>query len=221
MRKYGIWFNIMALCMVFCLSAAVSQPIYAQADDGIELYKAGEYEKAESKLKETLKNEPLNTTARYYLGLSLMYQGNFTQALEELKTAKNEQEKASQRSLPAVPNAYEIDLALAQAYIGLEQYEEAWPKLESARIKDPGSSDVFLYRGVYYYKQKDFAKAIEALDKSISLDPKKAYAYYYIGMAYSETEDVQKMLEAFKMFLQLAPDAPEAPDVKRKYDAAC
>ncbi len=221
MRKYRVCFNILALCLVLCLTATIPQHLCAQENDGIELYKAGEYTKAESKLKETLREEPGNTTLRYYLGLSLMYQGSLQEALEELKTAKSEQKKASQRSRPAVPSVYQIDLALAQAHIGLNQFDEAWPKLESARNEDPDSSDVFLFRGVYYYKQKDYKKAIEALEKSISLDAQKAYAYYYVGMAYSETQDVQKMLEAFKIFLQLAPDAPEAPDVKKKYDAAC
>lgn len=221
MRKYGICFNALAFCMLFCLSVSISQPIYAQADNGIELYEAGEYTKAESEFRETLKAEPRDVTARYYLGLSLMYQGNFAESLKELKTAKSEKDKASQSSHEAVPNVYQLDLALAQAHIGLDQYEEAWPALESARNEDPESSDVFLYRGIYYYKQKDFKKAVDALEKAINLDSEKAYAYYYIGMAYSETEDIPKMLEAFKMFLQLAPDAPEAPDVKQRHDAAC
>jgi len=221
MRKYGVRFNILALCTVLCLLVSIPQSLFAQADDGIALYKAGDYATAETKLREALKTEPGNTTVRYYLGLSLMYQGNFAEALEELKAARSEQEKAGRQSRPAVPSVYQVDLALAQAYIGLNRFEEAWPELESAGNENPQSSDVFLFRGVCYYKQKEYAKAIEALNKSISLDAKKAYAYYYIGMAYSETEDVQKMLDAFKTFLQLAPDAPEAPDVKKRYDAAC
>ena len=221
MRKYEVCFSILALCMGICLSVSVPKWAFAQTDTGIELYRAGEYKNAESKLKETLKKEPDNTTARYYLGLSLIYQGNFSEALVELKTAKSGQEKASQRSRPAVPNAYQIDLALAQAHIGLGQFDEAWSELESARIENPESSDVYLYRGVYYYKQKDYEKAIEALEKSVSLDSKKAYAYYYLGMAYSETEKPDKMVEVFKIFLQLAPDAPEAPDVEKRVAAAC
>ena len=221
MRKYGISFSLSALCMALFLSVSIPQPIYAQEDNGIELYEAGEYARAESKLRETLKMKPRDATARYYLGLSLMYQGNFAESLKELKSAKSEQEKAGQESRSAVPSAYQLDLALAQSHLGLDQFDEAWPALESAGIEDPGSSDVFLYRGIFFYKQKDYAKAIDALDKAISLDSGKAYAYYYIGMAYYETQDVEKMLEAFEIFLELAPTAPEAPDVKQRYDALC
>jgi superkiller protein 3 len=207
--------------MVLCLSVSMPKQAFAQADEGIKLYNAGDYVKAESKLRMQLMAQPGNTEARYYLGLSLLYQGKFAEALKELKTVKSEHEKSGQRSATAVPSAYQIDLALAKSHLGLGQFEEAWPELESARMEDPESSDVYLYSGIYYYKQKKYPQAIEALEKSISLDPQNAYAYYYVGMAYHETENVQKMLDSLKMFLQLAPDSPEAPEVKKLHDAFC
>lgn len=221
MKKYGIYFNMLALTMAFCFSVVVPQPLFAQGEAAIELFNAGAYEEAESKLRETLNADPGKTTVRYYLGLTFMQQEKYTEALKELKTVKSEQEKASQWSRPAVPNVYQIDLALAQAYLGLNQFEEAWPKLESARIEDATSSDVFLYRGIYYYKQKEHAKAIGELDKAISLDSNNAYAYYYIGKAYLDSGKPDKMGEAFKIFLQLAPYAPEAPEAKEMIDKFC
>ncbi len=221
MRKYGVCFNILALCLVFGFSVSVPQWAFAQIKSGIELYEAGDYVNAEAKLRVELKTEPRNTTARYYLGLSLLYQGNFEEALEELETAKSERESDSQFSRPAVPSDYQLDIALAQAYIGLGQLDEAWPRLESAKTENPDSSDVFLYRGIYFYTKEDYAEAIKSLEKSISLDAKKAYAYYYVGMAYFNTGEPDKMVDAFKIFLQLAPSAPEAPDVKKRVEAAC
>jgi tetratricopeptide (TPR) repeat protein len=221
MRKYGVFFNILVLCLVFCFTVSIPKGAFAQIKSGIELYEAGDYVNAEAKLRVELKAEPRNTTARYYLGLSLLYQGNFEEALDELKTAKSEQEGDGPYSRPAVPSDYQLNIALAQAYIGLGQLDKAWPRLESAKTENPDSSDVFLYRGVYFYVQKDYAEAIKSLEKSISLDAKKAYAYYYMGMAYSNTDEPDKMVDAFKIFLQLAPDAPEAPDVKKRVDAAC
>ena len=220
MRKYGVCFNILALSLVFFLSASVPKLAFAQIKSGIELYEAGDYVNAEAKLRVELKVEPRNTTARYYLGLCLLYQGNFEEALKELRTAKSEQETAGQ-SRTAVPSVYQTDIALAQAYIGLGQLDKAWPRLESAKAENPDSSDVFLYRGVFFYTQEDYTEAIKSLEKSISLDSKKAYAYYYVGMAYSKIDKPDKMVEAFKIFLQLAPDAPEAPDVEKRVAAAC
>ena len=74
MRKYGNCLRIPALCMALCLSAFFPQVLFAQVDNGFELYNPGEYEKAESKLRQVLKDRPQNTTARYYLGMSLLYQ---------------------------------------------------------------------------------------------------------------------------------------------------
>ena len=195
--------------------------MFAQANNGIELFKAGAYSDAEIKLRETLKADPLKTTERYYLGLALLNQGKTPEALKELQTVKSEQEKASQRSRPAVPSVYQIDLALARTYLGLDQFDKAWPKLESARIEDSSSSEVFLYRGIYYYKQKEYSKAIKELEKAVTLDPKNAYAYYFEGHAYFDSGNIEKMVQAFKMFLELAPGAAEAQAVQTKIAPYC
>jgi len=219
MRKYGICFNVLALCVGVCFSVSTPQALFAQADNGIELFNSGAYGDAESKLRETLKADPLKTTERYYLGLALLHQEKYPDALKELQTVKSEQEKASQWSRPAVPNVYQIDLALARSYLKLDQLDKAWPKLESARIEDSNSSEVFLYRGVYYYKQKEHSKAIEALEKAVSLDPDNAYAYYYLGEAHYDTGNPQKTIEAFQTFLRLAPDDPEASYAQAQIDS--
>jgi tetratricopeptide (TPR) repeat protein len=221
MRTSGAFFKILALCAGLCVSFVIPQALFAQANTGVELFNAGAYEKAELKLRETLKAKPGDTTQRYYLGLTLLNRGKYPEGLKELETVKSEQEKASQWSRPAVPNVYQIDIALAQAYLTLKQFDKAWPKLESAGIESPGSAEVFLYRGVYYYKQKENAKAIVELEKAIRLDPKNAYAYYYVGHAYYDSGEPAKMVEAFKIFLQLAPGAPEAAEAKRLVDANC
>lgn len=222
MRKYGMCFNIPTLCMgLFLLVATIPQALFAQADNGIELFNAGAYDDAESKLRGTLKADPLKTTERYYLGLTLLNQGKYPEALRELQTVKSEQEKASQWSRSAVPNVYQVDLALAQAHLALDQFDKAWPKLESARIEDSSSSEVFLCRGIYYYKQKEYSKAIKELEKAVTLDPQNAYAYYYAGHAYFDSDNIVKMIKAFQLFLELAPDAAEAGDVQTKIAPYC
>lgn len=222
MRKYRMCFNILAFCVGLFFSALIiPQALFAQSDNGIELFHAGAYDDAESKLRDTLKADPSKTTERYYLGLTLLNQEKYPEGLKELQTVKSEQEKASQRSRPAVPNVYQIDFALAQAYLALDQFDKAWPKLESARIEDSSSSEVFLYRGIYYYKQKEYSMAIKDLEKAITLDPQNTYAYYYAGHAYFDSDNIEKMVEAFQMFLELAPDAAEAGDVQTKIAPYC
>ncbi len=212
--------SIISIGVLVCLITALPQ-LFAQAGEGIELVHSYRFAEAASKLQEAVKNDPENMTARYYLAVALLHQEKYSEALQELKTIEKEQGKAVPSIYSVVSDVYHLDLAMAQAHLGLEQYEQAWLKLKSAHRENSNASDVYLYRGVYYYKQKDYEKAIPDLNKSLQLNSQNAYAYYYAGMVYSEMKLPDKMVEVFKVFLQLAPGAPEAPEVKRMVDAAC
>ena len=110
---------------------------------------------------------------------------------------------------------------MARARLGLKQYDEAWKNLESARIENGKSSDVYVYRGVYYYQQEKLPEAIKELEKAISLDKKNPYAYYYEGLSYYKMSVPDKAVSALKMFLQLYPNAPEAAKAKEIVDKLC
>jgi tetratricopeptide (TPR) repeat protein len=221
MRKYGICFNILVIFFAVCFSGSFPRPLAAQEGSGIEAYNAGAYVDAEAKLRMTLLGDPMNVMARYYLGLTLLHQKKLTEAVKELEKAKSDLKEATQESQPDVPSGYQVDLALGQTFLEQDAYEKAWSALESARLANPKSSDVYLYHGIYYYELKEYPKAVEDLEKAIKLNSKNAYAYYYAGMAYSEMGSPDKMVEVFKIFLELAPNAPEAPDVKKRVDEAC
>ena len=221
MRKYGICFNILVLCFAVCFSASSPRQLVAQEDSGIKAYNAGAYVDAEAKLRMTLLGDPMNITARYYLGLTLLHQQKLTEAVKELEQVKRGLKQAATESQLGVPDGYKVDLALGQTYLELQAYEKAWSALESARVENPRSSDVYLYHGIYYYRMKEYPKAVDDLERAIKLNSDNVYAYYYAGMAYSELGQPDKMVEVFKIFLQLAPNAPEAPDVKKRVDQAC
>ena len=221
MRKYGVCFNILVMFFAVCFSGSLPKPLAAQEGSGIEAYNAGAYVDAEAKLRMTLLGNPMNVMARYYLGLSLLHQKKLEEAVKELEKAKSELKEATSESQSDVPEGYQVDLALGQTFLELDAYENAWSALEAARLANPKSSDVYLYRGIYYYELKKYPKAAEDLETAIKLNSKNAYAYYYAGMAYSEMGSPDKMVEVFKIFLQLAPNSPEAPDVKKRVDAAC
>jgi tetratricopeptide (TPR) repeat protein len=81
-------------------------------------------------------------------------------------------------------------------------------------MEDGNSSDVHLYRGVYYYKQKKYDEAIKELEQAIGLNDQNAYAYYYAGMAYYRSGNGQKAAEDLKIFIKLAPNAPEVEQAR-------
>lgn len=212
--------RILVLSVVFALIAAIPRQISAQAKKGVELYSAGQFKEAETAFRDVLKSNPSDTPNRYYLGLAVLLQDRFGEALDIFLKLKQSQDRADQLTRPAIPDEYQINLAMARARLGLQQYRDAWKNLEQARIEDP-SSDVYVYRGVYYLQQEQLPEAIKELEKAISLDAKNAYAYYYAGLAYYKSSQGEQAVTALKMFLQLYPNAPEAAKAKEIIAKLC
>jgi tetratricopeptide (TPR) repeat protein len=199
----------MTLLVVFLLVAVIPQQIFAQTNKGMELYNSGKYQEAEKAFREALKADSMDTAASYYLGLSVLEQKKYSEALDIFLEVKKNLDRADQRSRPSVPGDFQIQLAMGRAYLGLKQYDEAWKNIESARIEDGNSSDVYMYRGVYYLQQEKHEEAVKDLEKAISLDRNNAYAYYYSGLAYYAMGNGKKAAEDLKTFIQMAPNAPE------------
>jgi tetratricopeptide (TPR) repeat protein len=221
MKKRRTYCRILVLAAVISLAVIIPQQVLAQTNKGIELYNQWQFADAEKALREALKADPSETLANYYLGLSVLMQEKYNEAVDIFLKVKRSQDKADQWSRPAVPSEYQIQLATARARLGLGQFDEAWKNLESARIEDGKASDVYVYRGQFYVLQKKNSEAIKELEKAIKLDDKNAYAYYYLGFAYYQAGQPDKAVTALKMFLQLNPNAPDAPKAKKLVDQLC
>lgn len=219
MRKSG--FLVPVFVFAVLLIAGFAQQSFGQTQKGIELYNSWQYKQAESVFREMLKAAPSNTETSFYLGLCVLGQGRFGEALDIFLKIQKSQDKADRKSGTAVPNEYQIHLALAQSRIGLKQFQEAWKNLESARTENNNASDVYVYRGAYYIQQEKDKNAIPELEKAIKLDEKNEYAYYYLGLAYYHTGQAQEAVTALKKFLSLAPNAPEAANAKMIVDKLC
>ncbi len=209
--------RILVFSVVFALIAAVPHQLSAQAKQGVEFYGAGQFQEAESAFRDALRGNPSDAPNRYYLGLSVLLQDRFSEALDQFLKVRQTQVGAER---PAVPDEYQINLAMARARLGLKQYTDAWKNLEQARIANP-SADVFVYRGVYFLQQERYPEAIKELEKAMSLDAKNAYAFYYAGLAYYKTSQGEEAMDALKMFLQLYPDAPEAAKAREIIAKLC
>jgi len=212
--------QILLLSFVF-LPAVIPQRSFAQTSRGIELYDSGKYKEAERVFREAVKADPSNMPDNFYLGLSVLQQENYRDALDIFVKVQEAHDKAGQGSRPPVPDGYQIQLALARARLGLRQYAQAWKNLESARLENAGSCEVYIYRGVYYLQQEKHKEAIQELEKAISLDARNPYAYYYAGLAYVGSGEGVKAVDALRTFIELAPWAPEAGKAKSIIDSLC
>ncbi len=64
--------------------------------------------------------------------------------------------------------------------------------------------------GVYYQKQGNLVKAIEAYEKVLSVDPDNAEAHNNLGIIYKEQSDIDKAVEHFQRVVTLNPGMDEA-----------
>ena len=207
--------------LVFSLMALVPQRTVAQTAKGVELYNSWDYQEAEKVLRAALKANPQDIRASFYLGLSILLQEKYKEALDIFQKVKDDQGKTEQRPGSPVPNEYQLQIGMARAHLGLKQYPEAWLNLESAMKLDARSPDVYVYRGAYYIQQEKPQEAIKDLEKAIARDAQNVYAHYYAGQAYLRSGNPARAVDMFKIFLKLAPQAPEAVKAKALIDALC
>jgi tetratricopeptide (TPR) repeat protein len=209
-------------CLVLVLSMAVlaTPLVFAQTKQGVDLFNSWKFPESEQVLREAVKTNPQDIQAAYYLGLSVLMQDKHSEALEILLKAQESHAKAGQGH-SAVPDEYQMSIALARTYLELKQNEDAWKHLEEANKIHAGAIEVCIYRGAYYLNKEKYPQAIKELEKAMKLDAKNAYAHYYAGYAYLRAGNPSKALEAFRAFIQFAPNAPEADKIKALVTALC
>jgi cytochrome c-type biogenesis protein CcmH/NrfG len=103
-------------------------------------------------------------------------------------------------------------LGLARVFAG--DSEGALEPLNKAIEIDGDCTDAHYGLGLAYVKMKKLDKGITELQSATKLDPDHAYARYYLGMAYNQTGKKDLAIPHLRRFLELAPNAPEAPAVR-------
>jgi tetratricopeptide (TPR) repeat protein len=212
---------ILVFCIMLLAAAVMPQPMAAQTDKGVALCSSWEFQKGEKVLRDAVKANPQDLKASYYLGLAVLMQDKHSEALDILLKVKDMKSKAKQQTASAVPNEYQIQIALARTRLELKQNAEALKNLEAAKKEQAEGVEVYTYRGVYYLNMGNPSQAVKELDKAISVDKKDAYAHYYAGLAYIRSGNPAWGVELLKTFLKLAPLAPEAVKAKTLIDTLC
>jgi tetratricopeptide (TPR) repeat protein len=216
MHKSRIFCIVKVLSVAFLFMAVMPGQIFAQTEKGIELYHSWQYQEAEKVLRDALQTDPQDVRASFYLGLSILLEQKYSEALDIFLKLDDER-----RTQTTVPDTCQLQIALARAHLGLKEYPEAWKNLEAAKKDNAYSPDVYVYRGVYYLQQDKAKKAIKELEMALSLDEENAYAHYYAGHAHLRSGNPAKAVDMFKVFVQLAPQAPEAAKANALIAALC
>jgi tetratricopeptide (TPR) repeat protein len=221
MNKSARSYVIVVLSAVVMIITSISLPVMAQTERGIELYNAWEYEKAEEALTKVLKEKPADIQTGYYLGLSLLMQGKYQEALDILQKSKASVDELAASGKVGLPNKGQLEIALTQTYLGLKRIPEMLESLEAAEKAKADPVDIHTFRGAYYLEENRVKEAAQELDKAIELESRNAYTYYFSGFAQLRLGNPAKAVQLFQMFLTMSPYAPEAEKTKFLVDSLC
>jgi tetratricopeptide (TPR) repeat protein len=151
----------------------------------------------------------------YKSGLANLAEGKYEEALDTFLRLKNS------RYGKTTPSEYQVQIGLARAHLGLKKFGEAWSDLELAREQNNKSSEVYLYRGLYYFQQEKYREANKELDAAIGLNKHESYAYYYAGLSHYHLGEPARAVEDLKVFVGLMPDAPETDEATALIKKLC
>ena len=94
------------------------------------------------------------------------------------------------------------------------QFDEALASADEAVRLAASLPEAHYQRGVVLMARKEYADALDAFTNAVQLDPVFAASHYYAGLASYRAKRIDLMTNHFEMFVKLAPDAPERPEVE-------
>jgi tetratricopeptide (TPR) repeat protein len=74
--------------------------------------------------------------------------------------------------------------------------------------------------GEYYFKKGSYRAAVSRFREATKWNPTFAQAWLRLGDAAEKQNDAKTIAEAYAKYLELQPDAKNAPEIKKKLDKA-
>jgi tetratricopeptide (TPR) repeat protein len=100
------------------------------------------------------------------------------------------------------------------ALAGLRGDAGAADRARNAAAAFPADPFVQYELGLAHMRRNDYAAAAQAFQQTIEISPRFAYAYYYGALAFDRIGRTDLMAARMEIFLRLAPEAPERPEVE-------
>ena len=221
MNRKSLIHSFLLVSAVFVLTCGLSLHALAKTEDGLKSLSIGKYEKAEAIFSEILKGDAENIQAGYYLGLSLLMQEKYDEALGTFQNLKDNINNKEIMKNAKIPSKGQVEIGLTRAYLGLKNNSEALKSLNAAEKAKADPIELHTYKGAYYLEMNENTRANEELEKALGLNSQNPYTYYFAGIANIRLGNPQKAVKLFEMFLKMAPYAPEAEHAKFLVDTLC
>jgi tetratricopeptide (TPR) repeat protein len=189
-------FGMVALRMsLFADSAqAFRETLAKRPDDAKSLYGLGraeislaKYQDAADTFSRYVQLYPQDASGHYALGVALA-------SLEKTSDASPE----FRRSIEIQPDQTESYLQLGRICLDESDFDCAAADFDRVLSRDPRHAEALTGMGRVEFKRKNYAKAVELLQRSIAADTSERQAHYYLGLAYARLgrdEDSKKELQ--------------------------
>jgi TolB-like protein/DNA-binding SARP family transcriptional activator/Tfp pilus assembly protein PilF len=159
--------------------------------------RAGDLERAETLLKDVLKDHSDNATAHYFLGIAHKLRGRNADSIAEFE-----------KSLKLNPSNANAHAQLGHSLVFLGRAHEADPHIQKAiRLspQDPTISSWFLFAGQAQLHLRNYEKAIYWIERSVANYPRSARTQIFLAAAYMLKGDREAATIAARRALKELP----------------
>jgi tetratricopeptide (TPR) repeat protein len=138
----------------------------------------------------------------------------YTAAQSHQKLGANDQAMEIYRRLAALPEGDVWHfIGLSGQHLLEGQNDRALEAAQQAARLEGNLADAQYQLGLAHARRQQWREAAAAFDRAADLNPRLAYAHYYGGLMHYRANRLDRMAIHFEQFLELAPDAPERPEV--------
>lgn len=218
-------FSAFFFCLLLSAIAISAQPQRAPAiDEGIELYKKGEYSRAATLLSVAVKASKNDGEAFYYLGAAETKTGNLKQARKSL-----------QKAAKLIPQDARPLKGLANVELKSGKYGEAERYVRQAIALKQNDTEAHYLLAVISLQKGNRGEAINNADQIIALEPNFAPAYVlkaeaalrrfdsveqWISLKNSQKSQIFKNVAAIlEKYPNLAENSPEITELRETLEA--
>lgn len=180
-------------------------------DRGMQALKDGHSEQAVTLLQSAIQADPKYSQAFNDLGVIQMRAGKYADAEQNFR-----------KGLENDPKSPSLQANLGESLNHQKKYKDAAPPLREALRLMPDFAGAHVQLGVALVETDDLVEAKRELELAQTQEADKAETdavlQLYLGDLYARTGDFPKGIAALKLYLKLAPTAPNAASVKSLVD---
>jgi len=180
----------------------------AAVTEGNRLVGEKKYAEARAQYEKAIALLPPNAALLKGVAQTYHGEGNDAKAIETLR-----------KVVELDPADTDTKLLLASMLVELGQADEGKGLIEGlppGTVKDPA---IYVNLGISFMNKKKPDDAAVYLTRAIEIDPAQADGYYYRGLAYIQGKRNAQAKADFRKYLELAPNGPEAKEVKEMLQA--